>query len=713
MSSINSHHTKTFALALSTLSLMTLSALAAPPPSRPSVQIRSSAQQSAATSQYNQLQRQRGSQVNSNQLPQSQVRSQPPQQIQLRTPLRTMNQPARLLPVLQSRLVAESRPVRQSRSPYGVMQDQQLQTVAGSSRPTGRTSDINAELRKLYEADGREMPDLPAHRPEAVVTPPQQNQSPQNTAQSTQSPSAEPQFESVEDSTFYRPNYLSAGKGSRSTSTGSDYRQTGTAPVEPRKPNAFKRFFGKLGIGSNEQPQPAPQVTGTNPAIPNQPPTKQVQANQTQPRLPQNTPATQPANVAQTKQAVPRPQTQAAGRLTVKQNPFEQNLQQQQQTAATPAKRRIELSPVEGSTRNLTTKLPHQSEEDSEDFGALLNDAFADDSSDDEAPAMEPSPFGQVVVERATETVKKELPEEVLVQQPGRIEMDLMNAFGDFEEEPMEESLDLELESPTLNVAQQQLNQERTPEVSAEVPFIANEEEPIRLELKAHEGPITTSTAAPIQEPLEAATQTVDMESPFLMDLEETEQAPTQSTVQAQPAEQRGEYRLSPSEPGQLDETLFDAAAVPMKKPVADLNTRRESFQLDNDFQDVSRPEVATGIVDVENVRETPGLARFCPITLRNQLKLVEGLPQFRAVYDTKVFWFTSASAKQMFQQNPELYTPANNGNDIVLETSFAYQTEGSAVYSLWYRGRLYLFASNKTKESFRRTPHEYLSEIY
>ncbi|MEZ6047136.1 MAG: hypothetical protein R3C11_16460 [Planctomycetaceae bacterium] len=64
-------------------------------------------------------------------------------------------------------------------------------------------------------------------------------------------------------------------------------------------------------------------------------------------------------------------------------------------------------------------------------------------------------------------------------------------------------------------------------------------------------------------------------------------------------------------------------------------------------------------------------------------MKLIEGLPQYRAVYTSKVYWFTSAGAKQMFQQNPELYTPANNGYDVVLKASFDYETEGSAVYSL------------------------------
>ncbi|MAT14318.1 MAG: hypothetical protein CMJ46_03515 [Planctomyces sp.] len=689
MSSLKRRRTWTFALSLGTASMMTVTAWAVPPASRPAASKNTSElQQTETQSGYARRQQQKVT-----------ARPQMPQ-------LQQLNHAPQLLPVPQPRTAMGTAP-RPSNSPFGVMKDQ-LQTVAGGSRPTGRTSEINAELRKLYEADGREMPNLPRHNPQPIPQPipqptaqPQNTPQPQNTAQTGAAPvqQQQQQFESDDNTTYYRPSFLSAGKGGSVSSTGP--RPRGSA-----NPNPIKRFFGKLGIGNNEseqeeipqqaeqqQPQLTPQQQQMLLQQMRQQQLLQAQQQNAQPR-------TQQPQQAQTQQPpAQQPRTQQP---RSQQPQIQQAQTQQPRTNANPAAGmtqeptatfKIDLSPVANATKGSNVNPTRKETNNVTAFGDELANPFG---GFEEEAASQPEPFGTVVektvVEKATPQPEvDEVPEEIIVQEAGRIELDLQNAFSDFGGAAEEESFDLadEMmteETPVVSNSSENVLRKDTTEAPAEVPYIANDEEPFRLDLKADNGP----AAAPIQEPAEIEKKTAAVESPFLMDLNVAETVPTPADAQGEP----GLFQMAPTE------------GVPLEQPS---NEDALAGDYETDIQDVTQPATTAAIVDVDAARETPGLGRFCPITLRNQLKLVEGLPQFRAVYDAKVYWFTSAYAKQMFQQNPELYTPVDGGYDIVLRESFDYQTEGSAVYSLWYRGRLYLFASSKTKETFRRNPEEFL----
>ncbi|MCA9041464.1 MAG: hypothetical protein KDA65_14020, partial [Planctomycetaceae bacterium] len=456
MSSNKYYRKAIFTLALSTLSCMTLTVWAAPPPSRPAPKPTTPVmQKTVQKSRYSQLRHQTMT-VRPQTAPQ-QTRGSQVQTVSNQQPvMRNLNQPPRLMPVPQSHGVASTRSTsapsipKQTNSPFGVMKDE-LQTVAGGgSRPTGRTSEINAELRKLYEADGREMPDLPAHRPQAIPTPQAQN-APANTTSGNDS------FESDNSGTYYRPNYLSAGKNSRAASNPrSRSRSNG-------RPNAFKRFFGKLGIGSQDEEEIEEPVVNTTQSVPQQPSGfRQPQQQQQQPQ--------QQQVAAQPQTANPTPQTQSA--------------QQQPEKTTTPQKR-LQLSPTNKLNLKKETKFATQETDGFQPFGAELDEGYV---AQPEAQKIEPA---------------QNVPEELLVQEPARVEEDLMNAFGEGEEEPLKGTLELNLEPIETEFVQEQPRTNTSPEAAAEVPVMANDNEPIRLELKADNGQIEVGEAAPVTEPAE------------------------------------------------------------------------------------------------------------------------------------------------------------------------------------------------------------------
>lgn len=101
------------------------------------------------------------------------------------------------------------------------------------------------------------------------------------------------------------------------------------------------------------------------------------------------------------------------------------------------------------------------------------------------------------------------------------------------------------------------------------------------------------------------------------------------------------------------------------------------------------------------------GFKGFCPVTLRNKRKLVESSPDYQAERDGVVYQFASAEALAEFQIAPEKYVPARSGHDVVL-TAGGDEKDGSLDHAVWFRGKLYLFATAESRQTFVASPAKY-----
>ncbi len=101
------------------------------------------------------------------------------------------------------------------------------------------------------------------------------------------------------------------------------------------------------------------------------------------------------------------------------------------------------------------------------------------------------------------------------------------------------------------------------------------------------------------------------------------------------------------------------------------------------------------------------GFKGFCPVTLRNQRKLVEAKPEYSAEREGVVYQFASAEALAEFQIAPEKYVPARSGQDVVL-TSGGEEKTGTLDHAVWFRGKLYLFATAESRLTFVASPAKY-----
>jgi len=105
------------------------------------------------------------------------------------------------------------------------------------------------------------------------------------------------------------------------------------------------------------------------------------------------------------------------------------------------------------------------------------------------------------------------------------------------------------------------------------------------------------------------------------------------------------------------------------------------------------------------------GLKGYCPVVLRDRRDLADATPEFSTVIDGKRYEVSSAEALQALEAEPEKYIPVARGNDLVHRALTGEDREGSLENAAWYQGRLYLFATTETMETFVAAPEAHMTK--
>jgi len=102
------------------------------------------------------------------------------------------------------------------------------------------------------------------------------------------------------------------------------------------------------------------------------------------------------------------------------------------------------------------------------------------------------------------------------------------------------------------------------------------------------------------------------------------------------------------------------------------------------------------------------GLKGFCPVTLRDERELRDAQPEIASSFRGQKFHFSSAEAKAKFDLDAARYVPAAYGADVVVLIRDKDVAEGSLDFAAWYKGKLYLFASEEAHNTFVGDPAKY-----
>lgn len=101
-------------------------------------------------------------------------------------------------------------------------------------------------------------------------------------------------------------------------------------------------------------------------------------------------------------------------------------------------------------------------------------------------------------------------------------------------------------------------------------------------------------------------------------------------------------------------------------------------------------------------------LESYCPVSILEMKKWIEGDPDHRAVYDGRTYLFAGAKGKQMFEANPARYVPALGGDCVVALVEMDKRTPGNIRHASFFDDRLYLFANEEARKMFQAEPAKY-----
>ena len=102
------------------------------------------------------------------------------------------------------------------------------------------------------------------------------------------------------------------------------------------------------------------------------------------------------------------------------------------------------------------------------------------------------------------------------------------------------------------------------------------------------------------------------------------------------------------------------------------------------------------------------GFKGFCPVTLRDQRELINSKLKFKAIYESRIYFFSTENSRDKFENDPEHYAPVYGGKDIVMLRDDEEKVQGSLDHAVWFMDRLYLFSSADSLKTFIKTPKKY-----
>ncbi len=98
----------------------------------------------------------------------------------------------------------------------------------------------------------------------------------------------------------------------------------------------------------------------------------------------------------------------------------------------------------------------------------------------------------------------------------------------------------------------------------------------------------------------------------------------------------------------------------------------------------------------------------YCPVSISESGIWVLGLKNFRVVYDNKLYLFAGQKQKEMFLKSPEQFVPALGGGCVVSKQYLGKTVPGSIYHAAVYDKRLFLFTGADQKQAFKSQPEIY-----
>jgi YHS domain-containing protein len=159
----------------------------------------------------------------------------------------------------------------------------------------------------------------------------------------------------------------------------------------------------------------------------------------------------------------------------------------------------------------------------------------------------------------------------------------------------------------------------------------------------------------------------------------------------------------------ETDSTLIGPSIIPGTMPDP-IQAPRSARQLDAS-QESHEADTQSKLARLKERQQRLGLKGFCLVSLTDHRDLVDARPEYSTVYRGQKYYFCPEEALAEFEAAPAMYAPAAGGNDVVHLAFTGEASLGSLDYAVWYKGKLYMFGSAETMETFVAAPSSHAQE--
>ena len=111
---------------------------------------------------------------------------------------------------------------------------------------------------------------------------------------------------------------------------------------------------------------------------------------------------------------------------------------------------------------------------------------------------------------------------------------------------------------------------------------------------------------------------------------------------------------------------------------------------------------------DVKMGTPPVALGGHCPVDLIQNGRWTQGDLRYTIVHDGRIYRLSGSDQWRQFQANRDAFTPVCSGNDPVLSTDRQRLVPGQIMYCAVYNSRLYMFSSAASQARFNEDPRRY-----
>jgi thiol-disulfide isomerase/thioredoxin/YHS domain-containing protein len=105
-------------------------------------------------------------------------------------------------------------------------------------------------------------------------------------------------------------------------------------------------------------------------------------------------------------------------------------------------------------------------------------------------------------------------------------------------------------------------------------------------------------------------------------------------------------------------------------------------------------------------------LEGYCPVELCERQRWVLGNTNWGAIHRGRTYLFAGPEERRRFMANPDHYAPALSGDDVVLSLDHGRRVPGFRQHGVFFRNRVYLFASEQSLSVFAQGPDRYADRV-